>query len=186
MTSVQSPYQTHVSRTINSTMVYIEYRRLTAIIGAHGRRFYQADEEIEFNPPGPLGFGMVTITNAGTAIRIRNSKIQKRLFSEGCREIVLPTGFEPVSKPREGFMIGRYTTGATSLGNTAYYICVALQTRYLRNRWDGWLEASCAPSRRPASLSSRSPAAGAPCPSRSEGRCGPAPCRTGSRRGSRR
>ena len=27
-------------------------------------------------------------------------------------EIVLPTGFEPVSKPREGFMIGRYTTGA--------------------------------------------------------------------------
>jgi len=26
--------------------------------------------------------------------------------------IVLPTGFEPVSKPREGFMIGRYTTGA--------------------------------------------------------------------------
>jgi hypothetical protein len=25
---------------------------------------------------------------------------------------VLPSGFEPESKPREGFMIGRYTTGA--------------------------------------------------------------------------
>ncbi len=28
------------------------------------------------------------------------------------RKIVLPSGFEPESKPREGFMIGRYTTGA--------------------------------------------------------------------------
>lgn len=26
--------------------------------------------------------------------------------------IVLPSGFEPELKPREGFMIGRYTTGA--------------------------------------------------------------------------
>jgi hypothetical protein len=25
---------------------------------------------------------------------------------------MLPSGFEPESKPREGFMIGRYTTGA--------------------------------------------------------------------------
>ena len=25
---------------------------------------------------------------------------------------VLPSGFEPESKPREGFMIGHYTTGA--------------------------------------------------------------------------
>ena len=29
-------------------------------------------------------------------------------------EIVLPSGFEPELKPREGFMIGRYTTGAGS------------------------------------------------------------------------
>ena len=29
---------------------------------------------------------------------------------------MLPSGFEPESKPREGFMIGRYTTGATFLG----------------------------------------------------------------------
>ena len=27
-------------------------------------------------------------------------------------KIVLPSGFEPELKPREGFMIGRYTTGA--------------------------------------------------------------------------
>ena len=33
----------------------------------------------------------------------------------GEEKIVLPTGFEPVLKPREGFMIGRYTTGATYL-----------------------------------------------------------------------
>ncbi len=26
--------------------------------------------------------------------------------------IMLPSGFEPESKPREGLMIGRYTTGA--------------------------------------------------------------------------
>lgn len=30
----------------------------------------------------------------------------------GCENEVLPSGFEPESKPREGFMIGRYTTGA--------------------------------------------------------------------------
>ena len=28
------------------------------------------------------------------------------------RVMVLPSGFEPESKPREGFMIGHYTTGA--------------------------------------------------------------------------
>lgn len=40
----------------------------------------------------------------------------------GREKIVLPTGFEPVSKPREGFMIGRYTTGATNLVNTMILI----------------------------------------------------------------
>ena len=34
------------------------------------------------------------------------------LFHEDVRRIVLPSGFEPELKPREGFMIGRYTTGA--------------------------------------------------------------------------
>ena len=39
---------------------------------------------------------------------------QEYYFSSLDREeLVLPTGFEPVLKPREGFMIGRYTTGAT-------------------------------------------------------------------------
>ena len=28
---------------------------------------------------------------------------------------MLPSGFEPESKPREGFMIGRYTTGANTV-----------------------------------------------------------------------
>ena len=35
---------------------------------------------------------------------------------------VLPSGFEPESKPREGFMIGRYTTGACSGHNKATVI----------------------------------------------------------------
>jgi hypothetical protein len=36
---------------------------------------------------------------------------------------VLPSGFEPESKPREGFMIGRYTTGAFFLSarSNLYY-----------------------------------------------------------------
>ena len=31
---------------------------------------------------------------------------------------MLPSGFEPESKPREGFMIGRYTTGAKKESST--------------------------------------------------------------------
>jgi hypothetical protein len=31
---------------------------------------------------------------------------------------MLPSGFEPESKPREGFMIGRYTTGAITYLST--------------------------------------------------------------------
>ncbi len=34
-----------------------------------------------------------------------------RVFLTGEKNM-LPSGFEPESKPREGFMIGRYTTGA--------------------------------------------------------------------------
>ena len=40
---------------------------------------------------------------------------------EKWRRIVLPSGFEPELKPREGFMIGRYTTGA---GNQRIAICL--------------------------------------------------------------
>ncbi len=32
---------------------------------------------------------------------------------------MLPSGFEPESKPREGFMIGHYTTGATQISLAA-------------------------------------------------------------------
>jgi hypothetical protein len=37
--------------------------------------------------------------------------LKKGLFFS-CWNKMLPSGFEPESKPREGFMIGRYTTGA--------------------------------------------------------------------------
>ena len=37
------------------------------------------------------------------------------VFSKGKKmNRMLPSGFEPESKPREGFMIGRYTTGAST------------------------------------------------------------------------
>ncbi len=36
------------------------------------------------------------------------------LRNQDMGRIVLPSGFEPELKPREGFMIGRYTTGAGS------------------------------------------------------------------------
>ena len=42
-------------------------------------------------------------------------ELDSEIEESGRRMKVLPTGFEPVSKPREGFMIGRYTTGATRL-----------------------------------------------------------------------
>ena len=35
---------------------------------------------------------------------------------------MLPSGFEPESKPREGFMIGHYTTGAYGVANKEAFI----------------------------------------------------------------
>ncbi len=39
---------------------------------------------------------------------------------------VLLSGFEPESKPREGFMIGRYTTGAYEMQNDVPYINLSM------------------------------------------------------------
>ena len=44
---------------------------------------------------------------------------------ENWRRIVLPSGFEPELKPREGFMIGRYTTGAGMQGIAMFLINVS-------------------------------------------------------------
>ena len=54
---------------------------------------------------------------------------------------MLPTGFEPVSKPREGFMIGRYTTGATWTPIEIIYFNISLKPNVSGNRTPSFTDA---------------------------------------------
>jgi hypothetical protein len=49
---------------------------------------------------------------SGRSKKSRNNEKRRFASVSTGEKIMLPSGFEPESKPREGFMIGRYTTGA--------------------------------------------------------------------------
>lgn len=66
---------------------------------------------------------------------------------------MLPTGFEPVSKPREGFMIGRYTTGATRLGMDRFLINLSIVKNQSNPDFDSfWSEIARTYRRKPLVL----------------------------------
>ena len=63
-------------------------------------------------------FSCVKNYNPGKRTSTSNSLHKNKIFFCSVYMGVLPSGFEPESKPREGFMIGRYTTGAKYLLST--------------------------------------------------------------------